>query len=181
MNNIQISLDFSKVEVWKDVPEWVGLYQASSKGQVRSIARRGTAGKILAPGKDPGGYLRCVFCRNGKNHTKKVHRVIANTFIKNPDKLETVDHINFNKLDNRIENLRWLSHYDNIMDHHKNGSQYYPFGTDHFAAKLNPESVLKMRQLRLTGLSFQKIADKFGVHKKTAISAINGITWSHVK
>lgn len=69
--------------------------------------------KKLKEGINSCGYYTVCFHKDSKQYTKKVHRLIAKMFIPNPDNLPQVDHINRNKIDNRLENLRWVSHRDN--------------------------------------------------------------------
>ena len=59
------------------------------------------------------GYYNVVLSKDRKKYTKKVHRLIAEMFIPNPDNLSDVDHINRIKTDNRLDNLRWVSRQDN--------------------------------------------------------------------
>lgn len=80
------------------------IYSGNPKGDLRQ----------LKPGIDNRGYLRCVLCKNSKMYTKKVHRLIAEAFIPNPENKPEVNHINGNKLDNRVENLEWCSRSDNL-------------------------------------------------------------------
>jgi len=62
------------------------------------------------------GYYEKVILNidNGIKRNMRVHRLVAMAFLDNPDNLSDVDHINNNRSDNRIENLRWLSHKDNM-------------------------------------------------------------------
>jgi hypothetical protein len=70
--------------------------------------------KMMRQHIDNQGYYKVRLCRDALYQpTKSVHRLIAKMFIPNPDNLSDVDHINHNKLDNRLENLRWVSSSDN--------------------------------------------------------------------
>lgn len=59
----------------------------------------------------------------GEQHTVKVHKAVALAFIPNPDRLSDIDHINNDKTDNRVVNLQWLSHRDNIRKQRKDREQ----------------------------------------------------------
>ena len=106
-------------EDWFDIKGFEGLYQISNLFDVRSVTRRIKGGKnqedtgriiqgkILKPYLYPNGYYGFELYKDGVVYHKLLHRLIAETFIPNPDNLPTVDHINRNTTDNRIENLRW--------------------------------------------------------------------------
>jgi hypothetical protein len=110
-------------EIWRNVVGFEGLYIVSNLGNVMSLPRvvrfgphsRLAEGRAVAQCKDAYGYS-VVFLSNGAKRRKngKVHRLVAEAFIPNPDNLETVDHINGIKGDNRVENLRWCSAVDNF-------------------------------------------------------------------
>lgn len=106
-----------EVEVWKDIPEYEGLYQASTFGKIRSLDRYVNnrfknilrKGKILKPSKSKNGYLRVVLMKDGIKKYYSVHRIVAKTFLPNNLKLEQINHKNEIKTDNRIENLEWCT------------------------------------------------------------------------
>lgn len=91
---------------WKKIEERQN-YSISTTGQVRNDK----TGRILKPHKGTAGYYQVMLGR--KTVPLYVHRLVAKAFIDNPDNLPQVDHINGDKTDNRVENLRWLSVSDN--------------------------------------------------------------------
>lgn len=102
---------------WKSIINWHN-YQISSNGQVRNIITK----KILKP-YICGGYYSVYLSNNGSKKQFTIHRLIAVTFIPNPNKLPMVDHVNNNRLDNRIENLRWVTGKENSQSYVKNFKQ----------------------------------------------------------
>lgn len=125
-----------KQEVWKNVPNYEGLYQVSSLGRVKSLEKtlirsNGRPNyypeKILKAGKDHRGYLMVVLTKNKKPKTIRVHKLVAICFlnhIPNGYKI-TVDHINEVKTDNRVENLQLVSNRENCSRSKKNKSSKY--------------------------------------------------------
>ena len=74
-------------------------------------------GRILkVTDKNEGGYLRVTLSKNGKVKNMSIHRLLALHYLPNPNNLLCVDHINRNRLDNRLENLRWATHLDNCRN-----------------------------------------------------------------
>lgn len=64
----------------------------------------------------PNGYFEYIFSYNGEHKYISVHRLVAETFIPNPDNKPCIDHINTIKTDNRVENLRWVTHQENMFN-----------------------------------------------------------------
>lgn len=96
-------------EIWKEVPGFEGLYQVSNYGQIRSTPRRGTTGGIMKGHIDKKGYINITLRKDGAQYTQKLHRLIAITFIPNPNNYPEVNHKDENKQNNRVDNLEWCT------------------------------------------------------------------------
>lgn len=91
-------------EVWKDVPGYEGIYQASTLGRVRSlISDSHYRGKNLKGTVGKAGYKVIALWKNGRPKHDTMHRVVAKTFLSNPLNKRTVNHKNGEKTDNRVE------------------------------------------------------------------------------
>lgn len=114
---------------WRPVVGYEGYYEVSNRGDVRSLTRTALQGNryVTYKGKqrkfflDTTGYYTLILHSHGGIEKKYVHRLVAEAFIPNPDNLESVDHINFDRTDNRVENLRWLSRRDNNLHSYRAG------------------------------------------------------------
>jgi len=108
-------------EVWVDIEGFEGLYQVSSMGRVKSFDRVTRniirpfikKGRILKPNPDGHGYVYVTLFKDGIRSRVKVHRLVANAFIPNPENKPEIDHINSIRDDNRLENLRWVTRSEN--------------------------------------------------------------------
>lgn len=98
------------MEIWKQI-EGYDNYMVSNLGRVKSL--KFGKEKVLKYGKDSGGYLTICLCKDGKVKRFLIHRLIAKTFLPNPDNKPCIDHINTNRSDNRVNNLRWATYKDN--------------------------------------------------------------------
>lgn len=97
-------------EQWRDVPGYEGRYQASTLGDVRSQKC------LLRTMRQRSGYRRVFLYHSSLKKVEWfVHRLVATTFLPNPDGLPFVDHKNGDKVDNRVENLEWVSVQENTM------------------------------------------------------------------
>lgn len=116
-------------EVWKDIEGYEGIYQVSNLGRVRSLDRwieqphpRNPAytlrykvkGKIKGQRLNNKGYYETDLYVNNMQDTRTVHRLVAKAFIPNPKHLSVVNHLDENPRNNRVDNLEWTSHIDNV-------------------------------------------------------------------
>jgi len=116
---------FMEEEIWKDIPGFEGIYRASNLGRIMSVSRI----KYVNTPKKPklseniilkqcitskARYLAVLLWKNDKGHSKRVHILIAKTFIPNPLNKPEVNHKDLNKFNNRVDNLEWMTRSENI-------------------------------------------------------------------
>ena len=99
-------------EIWKDIEGYEGLYQVSNKGRVKSF--HSGEGKIIKLGTHPQGYKLVVLSKRGQTKTCRVHRLVAQAFIPNPENLPVVNHKDENPSNNNVENLEWCTQKHNV-------------------------------------------------------------------
>lgn len=137
-----------------DIPGYKGEYQISRDGIVKALPRvwvtgRGTTryynGGILNPIIKRCGYPHFNLRHNGKQIQWSLHRLLAITFIPNPEQKRTVNHIDGNKLNNTLENLEWATYAENSQHALDTGLRVNPSGFDNGAAV--PVKVLKSGSL----------------------------------
>lgn len=121
-------------EIWKDIKDYEGIYQASSLGRIRSLTRidsrgRLREGRIMPLRESSDGYYNLKLCKNGGYKTVAVHRVIAETFIEYPKdgKKYEVNHIDMDRKNNRLDNLEYLTHAENVK-HSSTKGKYRRYG-----------------------------------------------------
>ena len=102
-----------ETEIWRDVVGYENLYKISNLGNVMSLKRKKP--KLLKPGKDGNGYLFVILSNHNKYLKEiKVHRLVAQAFLPNPNNLPQVNHKDENKTNNRVENLEWCTQQYNL-------------------------------------------------------------------
>lgn len=111
------------MEVWKDIKNFEGMYQISNMGNVRSLNRvtynkNGTkvnrVGKIKKQTIDNLGYFHVRLSKDSQTKTFRIHQLVAQAFIDNPNNYRCINHIDEDKTNNSIENLEWCSSKYNL-------------------------------------------------------------------
>lgn len=115
-------------ETWKDVVGFEGSYRVSNLGRVASLrgryrANEGTM-RILNPGLTSWGYLRVNLSFKNKPSLHKVHKLVALAFVPNPHGKPEINHKDFNKQNNRAENLEWVTSEENNLHYTQSGRRF---------------------------------------------------------
>lgn len=172
--------DMETREIWLPIVGYEGLYEVSDFGRIRSVDREisykstGIAirrGKLLRGVTDKKGYIHLVLCKNGKQKTFFVSRLVAAAFKENPLSLPDVHHRDFDKSNNAASNLEWTSHRENIAHSVKE---------HRYRKRLTPEIVTKIRERARNGESQAAIARSLSIRYQTVHLIVNGHYWRHI-
>lgn len=133
-------------EIWKDIKEYEGRYQVSNLGRVKRLPYgKGINSKekiksINRVTKD--GYIMITL----PGGERPLHRLVAETFIPNVDNKDTVNHIDGNKKNNRVDNLEWATRHEQLIHAYKLGLKKPLKGCDNPNSKLSAEQVDYIRR-----------------------------------
>jgi len=179
------------MEIWKDVKGYEGLYKISNLGRVNRLMHVRKLyhihlkkfipvvfkDRILKSNMNKG-YLGITLHINGSKKQCYIHRLIAEAFIPNPENKPEVNHKNGIKSDNRIENLEWVTHKENMIHAGRMGVMNGGIGENNGMSKLNEFQVRVIR--KSSGLTHLELSKVFNVHRTTVSYIINGRLWPHV-
>lgn len=172
-------METSNTEQWRDITGYVGAYQVSSEGNVYSVRFN----RILKPQLGKLGYYHVGLSVGGKVKLVHIHRLVALAFLQVPDCMAkpTVDHINYVKTDNQLDNLRWLSNAENSSRTSADNRIHRPRGSAKPNAKLNEEAVRSIRvEYAAGGTSTYKLAERHKVSHTAIRSLIVKWSWQHI-
>jgi len=114
-------------EIWKDIDGYEGSYQVSNTGKVRSLDRKVhnyiKTGRVLKAKNNGHGYLDVSLSGKTKQKHAYIHILVAKAFIPNPNSYEQVNHKDFNKANNCVDNLEWVSRKQNLL-HYRQSKLY---------------------------------------------------------
>lgn len=163
--------------MWKKC-KYCNSYEISTNGEVRNIFSQ----KILKPYINKYGYAE-VSISLGKKHLKKnyrVHRLVAETFIPNPNNLPQVNHKDGNKLNNKIYNLEWVTNEENILHSIQTGLKPNEHGEYSHNSKLTNKQANWCRHVYIPKdkkYGCVALAKHFGVAKSTMSYILNNKTY----
>lgn len=171
-------------EEWKEIKGFEGAYMISTTGKVLSIPRPGTKHRepaLRALSLNHDGYVKVRLLANGKDVTARVHRLVAEAFIPNPDNKETVNHKDGNKENNNIDNLEWADRHEQMDHAYKHHLKKPMKGTGNPWAKLSEEQVNAIRAEYVRNSKEHgtvALGKKYGVNNATISLIVRGVSYA---
>lgn len=167
------------VEQWRAIEGYEGCYEVSDHGRVRSLDRRIRGrlwkGRVLALPDDKNGYKRVELHKDGLRSTQRVHRLVAQAFIPNPNNWPQINHKDVVKANNHISNLEWCDN-DRNVEHAVDKGLYSPYLSQR-RSKLTPDLVEKIRAARALGATHIDLAQQFNISKGYVSKVVRRSAW----
>lgn len=152
-------------------------YLVSKEGLVKNQV----TGRVLKQRETEQGYMEVtVWCDEQKKYVlRKVHRLVAQTYIDNPEHKREVNHLDGNKKNNCVDNLEWCTSKEN-KDHAWENGYYTSIGENHHAAYFTEELVRNICERIQEGYRNIDIADMYGIHRERVSDIRIGRRWKHI-
>lgn len=170
------------MEFWAPIKDFEN-YSVSSTGRVKTSTYRGQKmDSEISVHPNNGGYYRVHLWRQGKMFTKSIHRIVLETFACDGCYGRQAAHLDGNKSNNKIDNLRWVTAKENNRHQEVHGTRLR--GSKVWTAKLTALDIKNIRDLKNSGLSNKEIHLKFpDISKQAIIRATTNSkfrTWKHL-
>ncbi len=174
------------MEQWKDIPGYVGFYQVSNEGRVRSLIRllpsaieQGIRREklILAFGKNKQGRLQVTLCKEGFTKRFQVHRLVLETFTGPAPEGTECRHLDGDHTNNHEGNLVWGTHTENMQDKTAHGTQLFGERNPAGRAKLTENDV---KEIRASSATERALAAQYGVSQVSIHFIRTRKTWKHI-
>lgn len=169
---------------FKFIPGYEGLYSVNKHGIVVSAPRKTTAGilggKVLTPQREKNGYYRVTLSKDGEARRYSVHRLVLLTFCGEPTPGQEARHLDGNRGNNALDNLRWGSRHENAMDRSVHGTHPDRRGEKHPMSKISDRDAAEIHALATSGQPYSVIAQRFPVSAATVSRLKNQKGWGHI-
>jgi len=171
------------MEIWKPIKGYEGIYEVSNLGRVKSLARkiritngfRYTNDVILRHKVSKSGYKQVSLSRNGFAKSDYVHRIVTKAFLGEIPKDMSVNHIDCNKLNNKVDNLEIVTYSENMKHAYKNG-----LNTPPVKRLFNREQIINIRKSSKEGVSDLRLSIMYECTKSIINRIINKQTYKDI-
>lgn len=171
-------------EEWKEIKGFEGAYLVSNMGQVMSLLRPGTQHKepvLRSLSLTHDGYVKIRLIGNGKDVTARIHRLVAEAFIPNPEGKETVNHKDGNKQNNSVDNLEWADRHEQLQHAYANNLKKPMKGENNPWAKFTENQISAIRQEYVRNSKEHgtvALGRKYGVSNATIGLIVRGVSYA---
>lgn len=162
------------MEQWSPIPD--SHYSVSSEGRIRNDETN----RIKKPHINTSGYCQTELYKDGTARRERVHRLVGQAFIPNPDNLPQINHKDGNKLNNNVENLEWVDNSQNMLHAYENG--LHPRVSSHgMLGHSNPNGGRKGKPIFCveTGVTYKNMAEaerQTGIPDSCICDCLKGMT-----
>lgn len=176
-------------EIWRDISGFKGLYEISNYGRVRSLRKKikwkgtlRTMPERILKLRHAGKYYRIVLYKNGKREDLSLGRLVAKTFVPNPENKPEVNHEDRDTSNNRADNLTWMTPSENVQHSFRVGTRKMIQGEEHRWSKLTNKEVVKIRKLKEENpkLSYAELGRRYDVTPEAISRIVKHVSWKHI-
>ncbi len=176
-----------RLEAWRPIAGWEGLYEISSHGRIRALARttphwRGGIRRLparLMSTKNAARYVRITLKSNGREECISVHAAVLEAFVGPRPEGHHACHADGDSQNNMLSNLRWASPRDNNADKATHGTN--PAGERNPAAKITAAQAVEIRERYARGDASQsELGREYGLHQTHISTIVRGEAWAPV-
>lgn len=185
-NSIPNPPNTTTTEEWRDIPGYEGLYQVSSLGNFRGLARMDSNGArrqsaLMLPHNHKSGYYYITLSKASRQQTFSAHRLVAACFLGERPDGTVINHRDGDKHNNCVDNLEYCTPGENQLHAYRMGLRDSNIGENNSHAKLTESDVKRIKILLREGNSRRKIALMFGVSHQNINGIANGKYWAHLQ
>lgn len=165
-------------ELWAEVAEFRGLYDISSYGRLRNARTK----RLLKLSSDRYGYLYANMCdvKSGLKKSKSIHRMVAVAFLKGCGRDLQVNHKDYDKKNNHVQNLEWVTFSENVAHAVQGGRQKNrrpPSSRPTGARRLRGHQVDALKKAFLSGVDVRSLSEQYSLHQDGIADLLRGKTY----
>lgn len=171
-------------EQWRPVIGFVGLYEVSSLGRIKSMPRKTKSGvlggELLSPCCTSNGYLRVTLSGDGERLRKSLHRIVLEAFVGDCPPNHECRHLDGIRSNCSLTNLTWGTKSQNAIDRIRHGTHVNNQGERHGMTHLRDAQAIEIVRLRNGGMPQKTLAAMFSISQSTVSRITTQKSWRHI-